>query len=250
MITAAGKSDIGCKRSTNEDRILVDLDHAVFVLADGMGGERCGDRAAEIATSTLGQCFDSPLDTSSTDGAPQPGKIARTRNLMARAIQLANERVYGESVSFPECAGMGCTLSAMAMAGNSIIIGHVGDSRAYLYRNSTLSQLTRDDSIVANLIANGEITASEARSHPMRNRLTQSVGFSKTVTVQLLEVTLSPGDRLLLTSDGVHGVIGDTGIQEVLASADPPETTAQNLIQAVRAQGAPDNTSSIVVDYS
>jgi protein phosphatase len=244
MITAAGLSDIGCKRSANEDRILVDVDQGVFVVADGMGGERCGGRAAEIATSTLGDCLNAPSD--SVDGCVA---LTQARSRMSEAIQLGNQEVYAESVATPECAGMGCTLSAMTMSGNTATIGHVGDSRVYLYRSKELFQLTRDDSVVANLIAAGEITLDEARWHPMRNRLTQSVGFAQTVAVQLLDVALSPGDRLLLTTDGLHGVIGDAGILDVLAAAEPADQTAQKLILAARAQGAPDNTSTIVVDY-
>jgi protein phosphatase len=251
MITAAGFSDIGCKRPANEDRILVDLEQGVFVVADGMGGERCGGRAAEIATSTLAECFrsPSPFNPCHEGEASTPGRFAQSRSLMAQAIQLANRRVYEESVNMPECAGMGCTLSAIAMCGNKATIGHVGDSRIYLYRNKELLQLTRDHSIVANLIAAGEITPSEARSHPMRNRLTQSVGFGETVEPQLVDTDLFSGDRLLLSTDGLHGVIGDTGILEVLAVAEPPEETASRLIHAARAAGAPDNTSAIVVDY-
>jgi serine/threonine protein phosphatase PrpC len=249
MITAAGFSDIGCKRPANEDRILVDLEQGVFVVADGMGGERCGGRAAEIATSTLAECFRSPSNHCHDGEARTPEIFTQSRIRMTHAIQLANRRVYEESATMPECAGMGCTLSAMAMCGNTATIGHVGDSRIYLYRNKELLQLTRDDSIVANLISAGEITPSEARSHPMRNRLTRSVGSAETVAPQLVDAVLLSGDRLLLSTDGLHGVIGDTGILEVLAAAEPPSETAYKLILAARAAGAPDNTSTIVVDY-
>jgi serine/threonine protein phosphatase PrpC len=249
MITAAGLSDIGCKRASNEDRILIDLEQGVFVIADGMGGERCGGRAAEIATSTLGECFHSSSKPCVDGEARMPDKLAESKSLMVQAIQLANRRVYRESVAMPECAGMGCTLSAIAVCGNAVTIGHVGDSRIYLYRNKELLQLTRDDSIVANLIAAGEITANEARSHPMRNKLTHSIGFAENVEAQLVSAVMFSGDRLLLSTDGLHGVIGDTGIVEVLEAAEPPAETASKLILAARAAGAPDNTSMIVVDY-
>jgi serine/threonine protein phosphatase PrpC len=239
MITGAGLSDIGCKRYANEDRIVVDPDNGFFVLADGMGGEQCGGQAAEIATATVTEYFREP--------APQ--KPAKMTDRMDTAIRLANERVYAESIAAPECAGMGCTLSAMLMTGNIVTIGHVGDSRAYLYRNKELLQLTRDDSVVANLLATGDITPIEAHSHPMRNRLTQSVGFSQSIGPQVMDIVLYPGDRLLLTSDGMHSVIGDAGIIEVLTALDPPSETAQKLILATRKQGAPDNTSVIVIDY-
>ena len=240
MITGTGLSDIGCRRSANEDRIVVDLDKGFFVLADGMGGEQCGGHAAEIATATVAEYF----------RAPVPQKPAKMMDRMATAVRMANQRVHAESIATPECAGMGCTLSAMVMSGNIVTIGHVGDSRAYLYRNNELVQLTRDDSVVANLLATGEITPIEAHSHPMRNRLTQSVGFSEIIGPQILDIILYPGDRLLLTSDGLHSVIGEAGITEVLTAADPAPETAQKLILATRMRGAPDNTSVIVIDYN
>jgi protein phosphatase len=210
-----------------------------------MGGERCGGRAAEIATATVRQCF----DVFNCADFPAADQAAKAKDVMLAAIQEANRRVHDESVAMSECAGMGSTLSALAVCSDCIVVGHVGDTRAYLYRDGELSQLTRDDSVVATLIAAGEITESEARSHPMRNRLTQSVGFRETVAVQLLEAKLQRGDRLLLSSDGLHGLISNTEIAAMLAMGEPAAETADSLVRAARDQGAPDNTSIIVVDY-
>jgi PPM family protein phosphatase len=248
MLTAAGLSDIGCKRRTNEDRILVDVSAGLFVVADGMGGQRCGGRAAEIAASTLRECFHSAV-TPFSSGVSAYDAATILRDRMAAALQLANERVFGESSITPECEGMGCTLSAITVAGNLAVIGHVGDSRIYLYRNKELVQLTRDDSVVAQLISAGEITADDVSSHPMRNMLTQSVGAAEEVAIQILDFWLQPGDRLLMTSDGVHGVIGEARIVEALSGENSPSDVATRLVAASRESGAPDNTSTIVVDY-
>src|SRR5689334_1419855 len=130
MILATGLSDIGCKRTANEDRILVELDSQVFVVADGMGGQQCGARAAELATGALRDYFRSH-------------NLESAQQAMATAIQFANETVFRESESVPECAGMGCTVSAVCIENGVATIGNVGDSRVYLYRGGELVQLTR-----------------------------------------------------------------------------------------------------------
>jgi protein phosphatase len=248
MLAAAGLSDIGCKRLTNEDRILVDFDGNLFAVADGMGGAKCGGRAAELATAALREYFHL------APGAVEPGTepsdvLSSLQNRMAAAIQLANERVFEESSNTPECEGMGCTLSAITFFENVAVIGHVGDSRIYLFRNNELIQLTRDDSVVAQLISAGEIAMDEGSSHPMRHMLTQSIGSRETISIQLRDLKLQPGDRLLMTSDGVHGVISEQAIFEILAMREPSSDIAYALILATRNQEAPDNASTIVIDY-
>ena len=248
MIVVAGLSDIGCKRSANEDRILMDLDELLFAIADGMGGARCGGQAADIAISTLREYFRSTPNHQRKAITDIDLNFALTQGHMVEAIQVANERIFRLSGSSHECEGMGCTLSAVFVSGTTATVGHVGDTRVYLYRQDQLYQLTRDDSVVAKLIATGEIGAEEASSHPMRNMLMRSIGTSEEVDIQLIELSLQARDRLLLSSDGLHGVIGETSLREILGAAQTPEITAQNLIQAALDRGAPDNTSCIILD--
>jgi protein phosphatase len=250
MIHASGSSDIGCKRAANEDRILVEPDRLIFVVADGMGGERCGARAAELATLSLNEYFRVPATRSDArSAADQNSGLEPCQTRMAMAIRFANERIFRESAMSPECAGMGCTISAVAINGNIATIGNVGDSRVYLHRTGQLVQLTRDDSVLAKLLASGAITPREAPSHPMRNVLTQSVGSHENVDVQVMDFGLLPGDRLLVSSDGLHAITGDKVIDEVLGSEQEPEAVVSDLIAQARQRGGPDNISCIVIDY-
>jgi protein phosphatase len=251
MIIASGSSDIGCVRAANEDRILVESDKLVFVVADGMGGERCGGRAAELATLSLNECFRVPMNEEShMKQPPDPnGGLKPSQERMASAIRLANERILRESEITAECDGMGCTISAVAVHDNVATIGSVGDSRVYLYRARQLFQLTRDDSVLADLLASGTITPEEAPTHPMRNMLTQSVGRHETVAVQIMEFSLLNGDRLMVSSDGLHGIIDSRAIEEILATEAEPESAVRQLIAGARSRGGPDNISCIVIDY-
>jgi protein phosphatase len=249
MIAAAGLSDIGCKRSANEDRILVELEEHLFVVADGMGGQRCGARAAELATFALDEYFHSWSSTLRNPGELN-AELQPTQEIMAAAIRLANERVFQESVSSSECTGMGCTVSAVNVNGNMATVGSVGDSRVYLFRDGELLQLTRDDSVLAQLLASGAIRPEEMSTHPMRNVLTQSVGTKDDIDIQIIEFAMASNDRLLLSSDGLHGVVDNTVIEGILASNHDPDATVHQLIAAARERGAPDNVSCVVVNYT
>ncbi len=250
MITAAGLTDIGCKRSQNQDRILLRPDEGLFAVADGMGGERCGERAAELATSALDEYFQSVAsEWLPLNGRERHETLQTTQIRMATAIRLANERVFTESFNGQDCRGMGCTVSAVTITGGMATVGSVGDTRVYLFRNKQLLQLTRDDSVVAKLLESGAITDEQTRSHPMRNLLTQSVGTKESVDVQIAEFALASGDRLLVCSDGLHAVSDDTEMRNVLASGIDADEAARALISAARDQGGPDNISCIVIDY-
>ena len=249
MILAAGLSDIGCKRAANEDRILVDREQLLFAVADGMGGERCGGRAAELATRALAEYFRSPAsELNSSNLSDQSGTLQATQDRMATAIRLANDRILQESATIAECSGMGCTVSALAINGDVATVGSVGDSRVYLFRGGQLIQLTRDDSIVMELLDSGAIIPEQTRSHPLRNVLTQSVGTKESVEIQIIEFALASRDRLLISSDGLHGILTDTVIREILASTDELQDVARDFVAAARELGGPDNISCIVIE--
>jgi serine/threonine protein phosphatase PrpC len=249
MILASGLSDIGCKRSANEDRILVEPGLQLFVVADGMGGERCGSRAAELAMTALRDYFQF-TQTMDSNGSRtvRADSLEDAQGKMAAAIRLANERILQESMMAEECRGMGCTVSAVTIKENVATIGSVGDSRVYLFRKGQLIQLTNDDSVVGKLVRSGKITSEEACSHPMRNLLTQSVGNKETIEIQITDLPLLSEDRLLLSSDGLHGIVGDKALRDILSAGHDPEITSRQLIAEARARRGSDNVSCIVVD--
>ena len=236
ITTAAGLTDPGCKRERNEDRILVDVDRGVFVLADGMGGEHCGELAAEMAVRFAGD-FLLRYDSSQVS----------SQDRVLNAVRLANAKIWEASQSHPDCAGMGTTISVVLRDSESIVVGNIGDSRVYLYRNNQLQRLTRDDALVSQLVDEGKITVEKAKTHPLRNVLTLALGRAPDINVQLLQMQLQANDQLLLASDGLHGVLPDGEITQIIGNGRDPHAKAQALVDAARKQGGPDNISCIVI---
>jgi protein phosphatase len=144
---------------------------------------------------------------------------------------------------------MGTTISTLFIDAETATVGNIGDSRVYLFRGRRLRQLTRDDALTARLVESGDITAEEARIHPLKNVLTLALGRDAEIAVQLVEFALKPGDRLLLASDGLHGVLEDPAIVQTLESSPDSQIAAQRLVDAAKERGAPDNVSCIVVGY-
>ena len=249
MITkAAGLSDPGCKRETNEDRILVDPHRGVFVVADGMGGEHCGELAAEIAVQCAGECL---LETHRGDGDQQicGNSDTSAHDRVVNAVRHANQKVWEMAQLREDCVGMATTISVVLLNSDSAVIGNIGDSRVYLFRAGRLQCLTRDDTLVSTLVEEGQITVEKAKAHPLRNVVTLAVGRSKEINVQMHETQLQSGDQLLLSSDGLHGVVSSTEITEIICSPHDPRSKAQALINAAKREGGPDNVSCIVVAY-
>jgi protein phosphatase len=247
-LEAAGLSNPGCRRTHNEDRILLDTSRGVFVVADGMGGERCGDLAAETAVRAVGD-YISRGERSESYAWPfgYDQTLSAVQNRAANAVRVANRRIWECTQTQPDCEGMGSTISALFIDADEAAIGNIGDSRVYLIRNGDLRVLTRDDAVVANLLEAGLITAAQSRTHPMRNVLTLALGQAEDVTVQLVGFPVRSGDRLLLCSDGLHGVIDEAAIHNAFENQHDLRIIVQTLIDAACEQGGPDNVSCIVV---
>jgi PPM family protein phosphatase len=249
MLSAFGLTDTGCQRAANEDRIAVDTARGLFLLADGMGGQRRGEYAAELALSAINEHFETFHGERADWPLGHDPSLTTTRNLMMSAIKAANQRIWRLSQESLESSGMGCTIVAVSVAQNVATIGSVGDSRVYLYRDHKIRSLTQDDSLVAMLVQSGQITPAEVDSHPMRSVLIQAAGPSEDVSPQTIDELLRNGDRLLLSSDGLHGVVSDAGIALILERQHGSEQAAGALIAAARERGGPDNISAIVINY-
>jgi serine/threonine protein phosphatase PrpC len=250
LISAYGTSDTGCVRRKNEDRFLVDEPAGVFLLADGMGGHGQGEVAAELAVRTSHEFLSASLDRFELVW-PFGYDYNRTldENRVVTAVQLANRQIWKTMQTRPECAGMGATIVTVAFRDDRSTIGNVGDSRAYLLRAGQMSQLTRDDSWVGDLVRSGAVTEQAARSHAMRHVLTQAVGSHKDLDVHTSEHQMMDGDVMLLTSDGVHGVMEPATMADILGAHSDPRVAAEKLVLAVRENGAPDNATCIVLRY-
>lgn len=223
-------TDIGRMRSHNEDSVLAEP--PLFVVADGLGGHEAGEVASSIAVETL------------RDNAPRHADA----NALARAVRAANREVLRAAKEGIGKAGMGTTMTAAIVEGGDIAIAHVGDSRAYLLRGGVLEQLTDDHSMVADMIRRGQLTEAEARVHPNRSVITRALGTDPNMVADTYYAHASEGDRLLLCSDGLTGMLQDTVIEQLLSEYRDPSTAANMLVDAANEAGGHDNISVVVVD--
>jgi serine/threonine protein phosphatase PrpC len=250
MLLCHGVSDTGCVRSDNEDRILIDEDLGVFVVADGMGGHRHGELAAELAISTLRYYIDSSRDLRElTWPFGYNFDLSFEANRLVTGILLANRQIWKRAGDGPEYAGMGSTVVAALVSENRAAIANVGDSRGYLFRKGRLSLLSFDDTWLNVVLRRDHGDEETYRNHPMRDVLTQSAGSQNDVDVHTIDVALETGDVLLLCSDGLHGVVEEEGILAVLSSGEPLQQKVTRLRDAARAGGGPDNISCILLRY-
>lgn len=226
------RTDVGCVRDHNEDSLAVSP--PLYVVCDGMGGHAAGEVASEIAINTIAQRAPQHPDADALGQAVEEANIAIIR---------AARRGLGR-------AGMGTTCTAAILEKNRLVIAQVGDSRAYLLHNGRLQQITRDHSLVADLIDRGEITPEEAKDHPQRSVITRALGSDPRTEPDLYELVVSEGDRLLLCSDGLSGMLEDYEIEDILRRYDNPQRCANQLVREAVEAGGHDNVTVIVVDAS
>lgn len=224
------RTEIGNVREHNEDSLTVLP--PLFAVADGMGGHEAGEVASEITINTL------------NDLAPQSADA----EALARAVVAANLNVIKAPSQGVGREGMGTTLTAAILEKERLVIAQVGDSRAYLLHNGSLQQLTRDHSLMADMIEAGQLTEAEARIHPNRSVITRAIGSDPHMQPDLYELNVETGDRLLLCSDGICGMIEDHEIASIMRQAPSAQSCADQLVEAALAAGGFDNATAVVVD--
>jgi protein phosphatase len=227
------RTDIGRARERNEDAYLVR--DPLFAVADGMGGHRGGNVASKVALEAI-----RAFDADGTDGD--------STSALVKDIRTANETVLARGEADRDLRGMGTTITALLVQGEHATIAHVGDSRAYRLRDGGLEQLTQDHTLVHQLVEEGRITADQAGRHPQRSILTRAVGVEPSVDVDASTIELRLGDRLLLCTDGLTGMLSDDAIREVLASEEDPQRASDRLVEAANAAGGDDNITVVVID--
>ncbi len=226
------RTDIGCVRDQNEDNLVVAP--PLYVICDGMGGHAAGEVASEIATDVISQ------------RAPAYPDAAGLR----QAVEEANLAVIAAAEEGKGRAGMGTTCTAAMLESERLVVAQVGDSRAYLLNQNKLQQITRDHSLVADLVEAGQITKEEARVHPQRSIITRALGSDPTLEPDIYEINVEAGDRLLLCSDGLTSMVGDDEIEEILRQTADPQLAAIQLVNAAIAAGGHDNVTAIVVNIT
>jgi serine/threonine protein phosphatase PrpC len=251
VLRAGAATDVGRLRTVNEDSFLLVPDRDLFVVADGMGGHQGGDVASKLAVETLHVAYREP-----------------TAESLSHAIEVANHRIRNEGDADPDLRGMGTTVVALALVPEEpdpddadgdddekdhdrpqhLLLANVGDSRGYVFRDGSPTQLTEDHSVVADLVRDGRISAEEAEVHPQRNIVTRVLGVYETVDVDLWPIDPVQHDRYLLCSDGLFNEVGADQISAVLRRLEDPNEAAAELVRLANEGGGRDNITVVVID--
>lgn len=252
MIEAFGRTDVGRRRKINEDSFLVSPESGLFAVCDGMGGHNAGEVASHMAIETVSSFVrSSAVEREITWPWGIDAKLSFDGNRLKTAIRLANSKVFQAADQREELTGMGTTVVAAIVSGDRMTIGSAGDSRCYLFRNGTLSQLTRDDSWVSAAVGEGILNSDDVEHHPLRNVITKAVGARDTIDLDVIEQQLLPGDLALLCSDGLHGMLNDQELARLVGPADGLlEEAAARLVDAANEAGGRDNVTVVLLRYA
>jgi protein phosphatase len=237
-VQSFGQTDTGLRRSNNEDSFLCRPDLALWAVADGMGGAASGEVASRIFVDTALEVFSEADKT----------KEEENYLIVHEIFRIANERIFLSARNNRQSQGMGCTAELLAFSGRDYLVGHVGDSRTYLFRDGELKQLTRDHSLVQDQLDRGLITTEEARNHALRNVILRAVGVEEALAVDFIRGGSFPGDFFLLCSDGLFTMVADAPIRDVLSLPLGLPQKAEKLIQMAKSAGGYDNITVVLCE--
>ncbi len=235
-------TDVGLVRQQNQDAYCAQLlsqERALLAVCDGMGGARAGNVASRLAIDTFCAAV---METLAASDAPED-----IRQGLLSAAEAANTAVYRRAMEDPECTGMGTTLVAVLVDGETCYVLNVGDSRAYRISQQGIRQITRDHSLVGDLVANGEITAEQARVHPQKNLITRALGATRHVQADLFCEPYAPEEFILLCSDGLSNLLSDQELLYEALHGGPPEECCGRLLESALSRGAPDNVTAVLL---
>jgi len=234
---AYAKTDVGRKRSMNQDFYYCSEDAVgsfqnLFLVADGMGGHKAGDHASRL-------CVSSMVDAIVHSGHKTPVTI------FEEAVNMANNAVYQAAQENTAFEGMGTTMVACTLVGDTLYVANIGDSRLYLMRE-TLSQITDDHSLVEELVRQGKITESQARVHPQKNIITRALGTDRQVNADYFEVSVKRGDTILLCSDGLSNMLDDEDMEYIIKRSETLEEAGTHLVSQANRNGGDDNITVVL----
>lgn len=236
-LEVAALTDLGCKRTNNEDSFGYDMASGIFVVCDGMGGMNAGETASGTAVKETVEEF----------ARQGPGETAEER--LNRSILHANSQVYHMAQTHQEFRGMGTTLVSACVDGRRIVIGHVGDSRAYFLRGGVCAQLTNDHSFVAEQLRKGSMNQEEASASPLQSLITRAIGIGEMVEPDIVAGAVEHGDILLLTTDGLTRYADSKAIAQVILASGNLNDACLALINVAKSQGAVDNVTCLLVQF-
>ncbi|PID74139.1 MAG: serine/threonine protein phosphatase [Desulfobacterales bacterium] len=236
ILSISGRTDVGLKRTKNEDSFSVKPELRLCLVADGMGGAAAGELASRIFADTAVELFKKNLGCTEEN---LPG-------LVHKCFMEANRRILQHTRQVPEHQGMGCTAELLAFCDTGFVLGHLGDSRTYRARAGNLKQLTRDHSLVQNMVDEGVLTPEEARNHTQRNVILKAVGIEKHLEIDLIKGKGRPGDIFLLCSDGLTDMVDDVLLGEVLSSDISLPRKVEGFIELAKLGGGSDNITVVL----
>ena len=250
-VSSGSATDKGLRRSTNEDNLRVRDDLGLFVVADGMGGHAAGEIASQVAVEGIAAFVEATVTVSPDQTWPVPFDTRESvnANRLRAGFCMANRQLAAQVAASRELRGMATTAVAMLVGGDAGSLAHVGDSRAYLRRRGQLSRLTRDHSWVEEQIQAGALSEAAARRHPWRSVVTRALSGSADLDVEIQELQLEPGDRVLLCTDGVFSVLSDDRIGEILGRDAGLDDLCNVLIEETNDGGGPDNATAVVIEF-
>ncbi|HWX53301.1 MAG TPA: Stp1/IreP family PP2C-type Ser/Thr phosphatase [Verrucomicrobiae bacterium] len=247
-VEVAGKTDVGIVRANNEDNFGYDARYGIFVVCDGMGGQAAGEVASKIGVDSILAYFREAARSGSfpLDGTPLDG-VSSLSKALASAVRRANRAVHDAGARQVSRAGMGCTVVAALVRGNSLNIANVGDSRIYLLRGGTIEQLTEDHSLVMEQVRRGYLTLEQAEQSEMQNIILRALGSDDDVQPDIENLITLPGDLLLLTTDGLTRRVRDEDIVKIISTSPSLERACDALIQAAKDSRGDDNITCLLL---
>lgn len=249
-VEVSGKSDVGCVRSNNEDNFGYDSRCGIFVVCDGMGGQAAGEVASKMAVDILLAYF---REAGKTGDYRQVGEapqgVSPDSRALASAIQLANRTIFETGQQQQSKSGMGSTIVAAVIRGNSLSVGHVGDSRIYLIRQNSIQQLTQDHSLVMEQVRRGYITREQAERSEMQNIILRALGSEENVEPDVEDLVVLAGDTLILNSDGLTRHVRDEEILKIVSSSSSLEQSCTALVEAAKNNGGDDNITCLLLRF-
>jgi serine/threonine protein phosphatase PrpC len=245
-VEVAGKTDVGCVRTNNEDNFGFDSRHGIFVVCDGMGGQAAGEVASKMGVDILLDYFRSQHSDATKQSLNGENGSSGAQSL-ANAIQLANKTIFQAGQQQNGRNGMGSTIVAALVRGNSLAIANVGDSRIYLVRHGTIQQLTQDHSLVMEQVRRGYITLEQAQQSEMQNIILRALGAEEAVDADIEDLVALPGDILIMASDGLTRYVPEEDILKIVQGRRDLQQACGELVKKARDCGGDDNITCLLV---
>lgn len=243
----AGETNIGLKRQHNEDSFFLPEEDRLAIVADGMGGHASGEVASKLAVDTVAEHFKATMEDAEITWPYKLDAGDRYEaNRLINGIKLANLKIYDRAQKDEHCHGMGTTVVASMFLDDKVLVGHVGDSRVYRFREGMLMQLTEDHSLLNDYIKMKKLGPDEAHKFPHKNVIVRALGMKESVQVDLLADPHRVGDVYLMCSDGLSGMVDDAGLSYVLSSEPDLDAACERLIQAANRNGGIDNITCVL----